>query len=394
MAPARLCSVTLLGVYCALAAMHPWPVQAPAVEGGTRVDTPDSNGSYSAAHYSTSGADAITVTPAAPRRLRVGGSCANRGATERKVRFWLIGNQVSPASPPENGTAAAGHCKPYLLSNLTRYQDAIGSLGIYSWSVQNHTVVDADPSFWIDHKKHTVADPGFWPCIREIRQKFPHIKLGAVGSGDDGEFVWAAQHPKQFGEAVRVWVASHEGLVDEMWTDWEPNWDKTGLMPPNGTGSAPLQRCTASSASLRCRTLRGINAAHAAMQAVVPTVAYAHCGPYWETTAKGKVPPPGYVVGGAWTESCAELADSAPGVTVQASNTYRDDTVSSGESGGFERLLLQEIADITDDGRSPHNLQRLSPAICPDCPTGNSSATDLTMTELYEREWRRHSDHS
>lgn len=343
----------------------------------------------------TSGGE-TAASPASPtpRARPVGGSCANRAAVERNVRFWVLGNQVGPASPPKNGTAAAGHCKPYLLSNLTRYQDAISSLGIYSWTMQNHTVVDAEPSFWLNHQKHTIVDPGFWPCIREIRQKFPHIKLGAVGSGDDDEFVWAAQHPKQFGETVRAWVASHEGLVDEMWTDWEPTWEKTGLMPANGTGSGPLERCTASSASLRCRTLRGINAAHAAMQAVVPTVAYAHCGPYWETTAKGKKPPPGYVVGGAWTESCAALADAAPGVTVQASNTYRDDTVSSGESGGFERLLLQEIADITDDGRSPHNLQRLSPALCPDCPTGNNSATGLTMTELYERELPRHSDHT
>jgi hypothetical protein len=342
----------------------------------------------------TSGGE-TAASPASPTpRARVGGSCANLVVVERNVRFWVLGNQVGPASPPKNGTAAAGHCKPYLLSNLTRYQDAISSLGIYSWTMQNNTVVDAEPSFWLNHQKHTIVDPGFWPCIREIRQKFPHIKLGAVGSGDDEEFVWAAQHPKQFGETVRAWVASHEGLVDEMWTDWEPTWEKTGLMPANGTGSGPLERCTASSASLRCRTLRGINAAHAAMQAVVPTVAYAHCGPYWETTAKGKKPPPGYVVGGAWTESCAALADAAPGVTVQASNTYRDDTVSSGESGGFERLLLQEIADITDDGRSPHNLQRLSPALCPDCPTGNNSATGLTMTELYERELPRHSDHS
>jgi hypothetical protein len=53
--------------------------------------------------------------------------------------------------------------------------------------------------------------------------------------------------------------------------------------------------------------------------------------------------------------------------------------------GGFETLLLQEIADITDSGREPHNLQRLSPAICPDCATGNSSDLNLTMAELYSR---------
>ena len=50
---------------------------------------------------------------------------------------------------------------------------------------------------------------------------------------------------------------------------------------------------------------------------------------------------------------------------------------------------VQEIADITNNGRSPHNLQRLSPAICPDC---NNPVADHTMTELYEREWRTPSE--
>ena len=52
---------------------------------------------------------------------------------------------------------------------------------------------------------------------------------------------------------------------------------------------------------------------------------------------------------------------------------------------------VQEIADITNNGRSPHNLQRLSPAICPDC---NNPVTTHTMTELYDREWRRHQSHA
>jgi hypothetical protein len=45
---------------------------------------------------------------------------------------------------------------------------------------------------------------------------------------------------------------------------------------------------------------------------------------------------------------------------------------------------MQEIADITANGRYPENLKRLSPAICPDCtsPTGNNSATHLTMEQL------------
>jgi hypothetical protein len=303
----RLCSVALLGGCCALAS-----------------------------------ATARDQAAAPAPRPRISGSCANRGAVERKVRFWVQSNQVGPASPPWNGTAAASHCKPYLLSNLTHFQDAISSLGIYSWAIQNHTVVDSTAATtWHNHTPRTVADPDFWPCLREIRREFPHIKLGAVGSVNDDEFVWMAQHPEQFGETMRSWVTSHEGLVDELWTDLEPHWP--GLLPPNGTHGA-MEHCTPSSATERCKTLRGINAANAAMQAIVPTFAYGHCGNYWETIGKGKKAPPGYAaVGGYLTESCAELANAAPGVIVQASNTYRDDTVSSGKSGGFERLLLQEI---------------------------------------------------
>jgi len=224
-------------------------------------------------------ATTTALGPPTPRPRDVGGSCANRGSGERKVRFWVQSNQVGPAASPlaPNGVAAAAsHCKPYLLSNITRFQDAISSLGIYSWAMQNHTVVDSTASTtWHNHTPHTVADPDFWPCLREIRRKFPHIKLGAVGSVNDDEFVWMAQHPEQFGETVRGWVTSHEGLVDELWTDLEPHW--SGLLPPNGTHGA-MQHCTPSSASVRCKTLRGINAANAAMQAIVPTFAYAHCG--------------------------------------------------------------------------------------------------------------------
>ena len=223
-----------------------------------------------------------------------------------------------------------------------------------------------------------IADPGFWPCVRQLRRHFPHIKIGAAGGGPDAQFVWVSQHPKLFGKSVAAWVESHAGLIDELWTDFEPKWQTTGLIGPNET-DVSLPSCTASAQTPRCKALRGINAAHAAMQAVLPTFAYVCCGNYSRSSS------PDFRFPGAWTESCAEFANAAPGVTIQASNTYRDDTVSRGEWGGFERLLRQEIADITGNGRFPGNLKRLSPAICPDCAVGNSSATDLTMAQLYER---------
>eukprot|EP01052_Picozoa_sp_SAG31_P001525 SAG31_NODE_51_length_30464_cov_16.835628_12_plen_388_part_00 len=277
------------------------------------------------------------------------------------------GNHVSPRSPPENGTAVAGHCKPYLIENITRYRHAIDSLGVFAWGVQNGSITDEG-----------ATDPGFWPCVRDLRRHFPNISIGMAGSADDDEFIHIAQHPQQFGDAIRSWVQTHEGLIDELWTDFEPSWQATGLIGPNQTDLS-LPPCEASAQTLRCQRLRGINAAHAAMQAVLPTFAYVCCGNYSKST------PAAFGFPGAWTESCAEFAKNAPGVTIQASNTYRDDTVSAGQFGGFEILLEQEIADITDDGRLPTNVKRLSPAICPDCAKGRNSATNLTQADLYQR---------
>ena len=56
-------------------------------------------------------------------------ACGSSGPP-RRVRFWVGGNQVNPSSPPLNGTAGAGSsCKPYLIGNLTRYQQSISSIG-------------------------------------------------------------------------------------------------------------------------------------------------------------------------------------------------------------------------------------------------------------------------
>ena len=47
---------------------------------------------------------------------------------------------------------------------------------------------------------------------------------------------------------------------------------------------------------------------------------------------------------------------------------------------GFGNLLKQEIANI-----GAENVGVLSPAICPDCPSGSSADNDLSQRQLYER---------
>ena len=97
-----------------------------------------------------------------------------------------------------------------------------------------------------------IADPGFWPCVRQLRRQFPHIKIGAAGGGPDDQFVWVSQHPKLFGKSVAAWVESHKGLIDELWTDFEPKWQTTGLIGPNETDLS-LPACTASAHTVRLR---------------------------------------------------------------------------------------------------------------------------------------------
>ena len=112
---------------------------------------------------------ALTLALHAQAVLSAG--CGERSSPPRKVRFWLGGNHVGPSAPPGNGTAAAGHCKPYLIANLTRYQHAIDSLGVFAYGVRNGTITDDG-----------MKDPGFWPCIRQIKRgmfiRYPGPMLG------------------------------------------------------------------------------------------------------------------------------------------------------------------------------------------------------------------------
>jgi hypothetical protein len=80
-----------------------------------------------------------------------------------------------------------------------------------------------------------MQDPGFWPCIRQIKRTFPNISIGLAGGGPDEQFINISHHPKEFGDTVRAWVESRDGLIDELWTDFEPSWQGTGLLAPNAS---------------------------------------------------------------------------------------------------------------------------------------------------------------
>ena len=61
--------------------------------------------------------------------------------------------------------------------------------------------------------------------------------------------------------------------------------------------------------------------------------------------------------------------------------TYWSTAISGGWYGGFEKLLDEEISDIGGLKNAPF----LSPAICPDCATGDDANNNLTQEELYAR---------
>ena len=81
------------------------------------------------------------------------------------------------------------------------------------------------------------------------------------------------------------------------------------------------------------------------------------------------------------SENCSSFVANAPGVVVQAANTYWSSTVSGGWYGGFGVLLQQEVVNIGGTA----NIGVLSPSICPACPTGADSDNNLTQEELYAR---------
>lgn len=104
---------------------------------------------------------------------------------------------------------------------------------------------------------------------------------------------------------------------------------------------------------------------HALSQQKWPTFRYAGCEP--------RDPP-------YFGENCSAFVAGAPGVVVQAANTYWSTTVTGGWYGGFGALLKQEIANIGSE-----NVGVLSPAICPACATGSDADDTLTQEELYKR---------
>ena len=166
------------------------------------------------------------------------------------------------------------------------------------------------------------------------------MRTGLCGSTDASHLNVGAASPPAFAAAVREFLARLPFRVDELWTDFE--------VKSVGAGDT-----------------RGANEMHRLMQQIRPTFRYAGCEP--------RDAP--YL-----SENCSAFVRGAPGVVVQAANTYWSTTVSSGFYKGFGNLLKQEIANI-----GAENVGVLSPAICPDCPSGSSADNDLSQRQLYER---------
>ena len=115
--------------------------------------------------------------------------------------------------------------------------------------------------------------------------------------------------PSSSSSSLKTFVDTQPFVIDELWTDFEVK-----DMDAGATASA--------------------NSMHALMQEQWPTFRYAGCEPRDEPY---------------FSESCRDFVAGAPGVVVQAANTYWSTTVSEGWYGGFATLLEQEIDDIGEE---------------------------------------------
>jgi len=256
-------------------------------------------------------------------------ACSCSDGRARQVRFWV------GVGPSTSGTAintTSKSCTTTFMGNLSKYMAAIGSLGF-----EMATMHSNGSSVFFQHKEEEAT----FGCMQKIKQDYPSMKMGvcAVADADPGSLATVASNPPSMAAAVSALKARYP-VVDEFWTDFEVGY--------NSADQAV-----------------GINKGFALAQEVLPTFRYAGCEP--------RDPP-------YFHETCRQFATGAPGVIVQAANTYWSTTVSKGWYGGFEKLLEQEVTDIGAD-----LVSQLSPAICPDCATGEDSDNTLSQEQLYER---------
>ena len=252
------------------------------------------------------------------------------------MRYWLgmgtAGKDIIDRSTNQS-------CSPELIGNLTLLSPAIDSLGMEMWQLSSS---GGKPTFELT-TTGTSPDPGLFACMAQIKQKFPRINIGICGSANQMGVDAAAADLDFFKKGLREFISMMGPMntINEIWTDWELK-------------------------SLSSSQTAGANAAHVAMQSILPTFRYAGCEP--------RDPP-------YFSENCSAFVTAAPGVIVQAANTYWS-TAKAGQGWykGFDNLFAQEIANIGQD-----HIDALSPAICPDCATGADSDDSLSVRELYER---------
>ena len=262
------------------------------------------------------------------------GACASVApGRARKVRFWVGYSGSGGAQVIDRATNAS--CSDDFLSNLTRFRDSIDSLSFEAVTLESNA---SGPALRLDGG--SMFDPGLAACAKQIQQRF-NISVGLCSSTTAGNLNVAAANPPKYLAEVQGFLSRVGFHVDELWTDFE--------VKNIGSG-----------------TTHGANEMHRLMQGIRPTFRYAGCEP--------RDAP--YL-----SENCSAFVAGAPGVTVQAANTYWSTQISSGFYKGFGNLLNQEIENI-----GGHiNINALSPAICPDCPSGGEKDNTLTQKQLYER---------
>ena len=265
----------------------------------------------------------------------VAATCARApAAAPRKVRYWL-GMGTGGRDIVDRTTNAS--CSVEVIGNLTLLHPAIDSLGIEMWELSSSGIS------WTS--TGNVPDRGLYACIAQIHATFPSIAVGLCGSATQGGVDIAAANITTFTATLSTFIGqvAPTGSISELWTDWELK-------------------------SLSASQTAGANAAHAAMQALLPTYRYAGCesrdAPYL-------------------SENCSAFVAAAPGVTVQAANTRTYWSTAKKDVGwykGFDTLLDQEIVNIG----GAVNIAVLSPSICPDCATGASNDS-LSVKDLRAR---------
>jgi len=259
--------------------------------------------------------------------------CAS--GSPRTVRYWMpfFGSAVDPSNTS---------CSPAFLENITRFASAIDVLAPYTWQVT--------PNGWIlDDSTRGCATDGAWACMTQLSRKFPHLRIGAVGTkaGPDGyndtSINSIAKDPETFQRRMQAWLNMHPE-IDEVWTDFE-GWDEKRLS---------------------LAEWENVTRAHELMALIKTTAMF-----NWLPGVKGS---------GSENVTCAKFQALAPHVVMQDPRAYDDTTIWPSKSvyGGFEVLVndsLQECPQHT----------KLSVSICPDCPSPRDRDDNLTQAQLYTR---------